>query len=98
LFLTPIEYQGNATVVLGILAERTQAAIGSSMKYVTTAIFVSSAAITLFYTVAPDRWTDGAPRLRGVFRTQSVWLVLRVLGGVFSTMTLLQLVNDHEKT
>jgi len=91
LFLTPIEYQGNATVVLGVLAGQTQAAIGSSMKYATTAIFVSSAAITLFYTFAPDRWTDGAPGLRSVFRTQSVWLALRVLGGVFSAMTLLQL-------
>ena len=91
LFLTPIDCQGNATVMLGVLVGQAQAAIGSSMKYATTAIFVSSAAITLFYTFAPDRWTDGTPRLRGVFRTQSVWLVLRVLGGVFSAMTLLQL-------
>jgi nucleoside recognition membrane protein YjiH len=91
LFLTPVDYQGNATVVLGVLAGQLQAALGSSMKYVTTAIFVSSAAITLFYTLAPGRWADVTPRLRDVFRTQSGWLVLRVLGGVFSAMTLLQL-------
>jgi nucleoside recognition membrane protein YjiH len=32
LFLTPIRYQGNATVVLGILVGKAQAAIGPSMK------------------------------------------------------------------
>jgi nucleoside recognition membrane protein YjiH len=91
LFLTPIVYQGNPTVVLGVLAGQIQAAIGSSMKYATTAIFVSSAAITLLFTLAPDRWTDGAPKLRSAFRTQSGWLVLRLLGGVLSAMTLLQI-------
>jgi hypothetical protein len=91
LFLTPVRYQGNATVVLGILIGQIQAAMGSSMKYATTAIFVSSASLTLLYTFAPDRWTDATPRLRSVLRTQPGWLALRVLGGVFSAMTLLQL-------
>jgi nucleoside recognition membrane protein YjiH len=35
LFLTPIRYQGNATVVLGVLAGQIQAAVGPSMKYAT---------------------------------------------------------------
>ena len=91
LFLTPVRFQGNATVILGVLVGQIQAAIGSSMKYATTAIFVSAAALTLFYTFAPDRWTDGTPRLRSALRTQPGWLVLRVLGGIFSAMTLLQL-------
>jgi nucleoside recognition membrane protein YjiH len=91
LFLTPVRYQGNATVVLGVLVGGIQAAMGSSMEYATTAIFVSAAVLTLLYTVAPDRWTDATPRLRSALRTQPGWLVLRVLGGVFSAMTLLQL-------
>jgi nucleoside recognition membrane protein YjiH len=60
LFLTPIRYQGNATVALGVLVGEAQTAIGPSMKYATTAIFVSSAATTLLFTVESDRWTSSS--------------------------------------
>ena len=91
LFLVPIEYDGKMTVVLGIMAEALKAAIGEGMPYFTTAIFVISALLSLFYCLAPYQWRSRTPQLKQLFETNWVWLTLRVGGGIFSVMTLLQL-------
>ncbi|MFK8021337.1 MAG: YjiH family protein [Pseudomonadales bacterium] len=94
LFLTPIEYEGKYTVVLGIWAEMIRAALGSSMGYVTTFIFASSAVMSLVFSLGPNSLARTSPTLYSLFNTGAVWLVLRVLGGVFSVMTLLQFGPD----
>ncbi|MEM8500445.1 MAG: YjiH family protein [Pseudomonadota bacterium] len=94
LFLTPIEYQGKYTVVLGIWAETIRASLGSTMAYVTTAIFATSAILSLVFSVGPTHWAKTFPKLYSLFNTGSVWLALRVLGGIFSVMTLLQFGPD----
>ena len=89
LFLIPVEFQGIMTVVLGMMSELLKSAIGSSMAYLTTFVFVSSALLSLFYYFAPAAWDERTPQLSSLFKTNAIWLSLRVLGGIFSVMTLL---------
>lgn len=91
LFLIPIEHQGKMTVVLGMMAETIKSSIGGSMKYVTTFIFVSSALLSLFYSWAPYALREKTPQLKLLFETNLFWLALRVAGGVFSVMTVMQI-------
>jgi nucleoside recognition membrane protein YjiH len=91
LFLIPIEYNGKMTVILGILSEELKNALGSSIGYFTTFIFVTSAIFSLIYSLAPSNFVKKTPYLYGLFKTTPIWLALRVLGGVVSVLTLLQL-------
>ncbi|MEI6893217.1 MAG: YjiH family protein [Colwellia sp.] len=91
LFLVPIEYDGKITVILGLLSESLQNLLGRYIGYVTTFIFITSAIFSLLYNLAPKRWCDRSPYLHKLFKTTLVWLVLRVLGGILSTLTLLQI-------
>lgn len=90
LFLVPIEFDGKMTVILGIMSEELKNALGSNMAYFTTFIFVTSAIFSLIYSLAPSNLVNKAPYLYGLFKTTPIWLILRVLGGVVSTLTLLQ--------
>ncbi|MCR8922976.1 YjiH family protein [Dasania sp. GY-MA-18] len=90
LFLVPVEFNGKMTVLLGMMAELLKAAVGSSMAHLTTFVFVTSAVLSLFYSLASESWTRRTPALAEMFQTTPIWLILRVVGGVFSTMTLLQ--------
>ena len=91
LFLIPIEHQGKMTVVLGMMAEYIKSAIGDAMKYVTTSIFVASALLSLYFSWAPYSLRQAAPKMKLMFETNLIWLALRVAGGVFSVMTLMQI-------
>lgn len=91
LFLIPVEFQGKMTVVLGMLAELIKSAIGDGMGLVATFIFVSSAILSLYYSLFPESWTARTPYLLATFKTTTIWLYLRVLGGIFSVMILLQI-------
>ncbi|WP_019529132.1 YjiH family protein [Dasania marina] len=89
-FLVPVEFNGKMTVILGMLAELLKASVGTSMAHITTFIFVSSALLSLFYSVASESWSKRTPAMAEMFQTTPIWLILRVLGAIFSTMTLLQ--------
>ena len=91
LFLIPIEHGGKYTVVLGIWAEMLKAAIGDGMGYATASVFLISAILSLVYTLAPAAWTSSTPRLKSMFQTNYIWLALRLVAGIFSVMTVMQL-------
>jgi len=91
LFLVPVDYDGKMTVILGILAESLKKSLGDNIGYFTTFIFVTSALFSLIYTLLPSRWAKKTPYLSQLFKTTAFWLFLRVLGGVVSTFTILQI-------
>ena len=90
LFLVPFEFQGKLTILLGVLSGGLQDLIGSSMGYFTAFIFVSSAILSLFYSLAPEHLCRRTPYLHSLFKTTPVWLSLRTLGGVLSPMVVMQ--------
>lgn len=91
LFLIPIQFEGNVTVILGLMAEILKRTVGDYMGHFVASVFVTSAVLSLLYYFAPVALRERTPRLDTLFRTSLIWLSLRVLGGIFSTMTLLQI-------
>ncbi len=91
LFLTPITYDGKQTIVIGVLSTSLMAALGSALPLIVTIVFVLSGVISFGVTIFKPRFLKDWPLMEEVFRTTPIWLVLRVLAGVFCTMTYLQI-------
>ncbi|MFT7009358.1 MAG: nucleoside recognition membrane protein YjiH [Colwellia sp.] len=91
LFLLPVEYNGKMSVILGIMSEELNNLLGNNIGYFTTFIFVTSATFSLIYSLLPSSWAEKTPYLYHLFKTTPIWLFLRVLGGIVSTFTLLQI-------
>jgi len=91
LFLTPISYEGKQTIVIGVLSNSLQQSLGSLLSLFVTITFVVSAIGSLYVSLLKPKWIEGWPLIREVFETGPIWLVLRTLGGIFCTMTFLQI-------
>jgi len=90
LFLTPITYDGKQTIVIGVLSNGLMAALGSALPLIVTIIFVLSGLISFVATVFKPRFLNKWPLIDEVFGTTPIWLMFRMLAGVFWTMTYLQ--------
>ena len=91
LFLVPVSYDGKQTIVIGVLSNGLMAALGDILSLLVTIIFVLSGVISLIVSVFKPRFLLSSSLIQDVFRTTPIWLTLRFLGGVFCTMTYLQL-------
>ncbi len=91
LFLTPVTHAGKQTIVIGVLSNTLMSALGSGLSLIITIVFVTSAVISLIASTLKPRWIISSQFLREVFSTTWVWLVPRILGGIFCLLTYLQI-------
>ncbi len=91
LFLVPIRFDGDVTIVMGMLTSTLQALIGERMAMFTTPIFVVGAALSMVFTLGPASIKARFPYLDSVFETNAVWLTLRVIAGIGAPMTALSI-------
>ncbi len=91
IFLTPLNYQGETTIPLGLMSNLLRDGIGGYMGAVTTFFFVTGALLTLIFNLGPKPVKQSFPALFQLFQTTPVWLILRLMGGIFAVMTFLQL-------
>lgn len=87
LFLVPLRYGGDVTIVMGVITSTLQALIGIRMAWFTTPIFVTGALLSIVFSLGPRNLEARFPYLHEVFATSSVWLALRVIAGVGAPMT-----------
>ena len=87
LFLVPLRYEGNVTIVMGVITSTLETLIGVRMAWFTVPIFVSGALLSTVFTFGPRTLQERFPDLHAVFETNSVWLTLRVIAGIGAPMT-----------
>lgn len=94
LFLFPVSDGGSTTIPIGILADRLRAAASSYLAHGTTAVFVSAALLTAFFTFGPGWLKERLAGVHTLFATTPTWFILRFLGGIFALMTFLGIGPD----
>jgi len=90
LFLTPIVYEEKVTIGLGVMADALKAAVSDQLPAIATALLLLSAILGLFGSLLKPRWLTEHRALNDLFVLPSLWLALRVLGGLFAAMTFWQ--------
>lgn len=90
LFLTPIVYEEKVTIGLGVMADALKAAVSDQLPAIATALLLLSAVLGLFGSLLKPRWLTERRALNDLFVLPSLWLALRVLGGLFAAMTFWQ--------
>lgn len=91
LFLTPVPWEGGQQIVVGILAGGLQEALAPAMPWVICTLFLASGVGSALATWLQPEGILRRPLLRQVLVTTPPWLTLRLLGGILSTLTALQL-------
>jgi nucleoside recognition membrane protein YjiH len=90
LFLTPIVYEEKVTIGLGVMADALKAAVSDQLPAIATALLLLSAVLGLFGSLLKPRWLTERRALNDLFVLPSLWLALRMLGGLFAAMTFWQ--------
>lgn len=90
IFLTPITWNGNSTIGIGIITGWLKAMLGSFALPILVGILIITSALTLAGTVFKSRWIYDNPRLKDIYCVPMIWLLLRLLGTVFGIMYLFQ--------
>jgi len=90
-FLTPINVDGNWTIMMGWLSSAATAYVGDTMTWVVFALLWTSMIGTIVVKLmGPDRFPAESMVSR-LFQVAPVWVALRTIGAVMGTMTIFQL-------
>ena len=90
LFLAPFPYEGSWTILLGVMVQELTAALGDNMRLFTAPIFLLGAIVAALYNLSSDRFARRLPGATAFISSHWLWTALALIGGVVSTMTLLQ--------
>lgn len=83
LFMTPVNYHGDLTIMIAVLAKILQAVLAGALPSIVTALIVVSAVLSLFATVFKPKSVVKRPFPNALFNTSPVWLISRLVGAVF---------------
>ncbi|WP_311946223.1 YjiH family protein [Halomonas piscis] len=91
LFMTPVSYQGELTIMIAVLAKSLQAALSGALPSIVTALICVSAVMSLLVTVFKPRSIVSYAFLNTLFNTTPVWLISRLVGAAFVVMVYARL-------
>ncbi|MDP5291079.1 YjiH family protein [Oceanimonas sp. CHS3-5] len=83
LFMTPVAWQGNLTIMIAVLAKSVQAMLGEQLPAIVTGLITLSALLSLLGTLVKPAWLLNSAFLNTLFNVRPVWLISRLLGAVF---------------
>ena len=89
-FLTPIRWDGNFTIGIGILVARMKDLLGDYGLKIVVAVVLITGVLTVLGTVFKVGWIQQHKLRKELFDVPYIWLVLRLLGVVFGLMYLFQ--------
>lgn len=87
LFMMPINFEGNITIPIAIVAKALQSILGNSLPLIVTTIVVFTALITTLHKALKFKQIQQSPFLEGLLNVSTVWFVVRLLGAVFIVLT-----------
>ncbi len=91
IFLTPVRWEGQLTIVINILSGAIKSLLGDSALAVLLIILLATSALTLLGTLLHPGWFARPVLMRELFVVSPGWLVLRILGTIFGLMYYFQL-------
>lgn len=83
LFMTPIPFDGSFTIMIALLANSLQQLLASVLPLLVTILVALSALVSLWATAFKPAAIRKRPLLNALFNLSPLWLVTRLLGGVF---------------
>ncbi|TMO88733.1 YjiH family protein [Pseudoalteromonas spongiae] len=90
LFMTPINYGGEFTIPIAILAKELKGALAHSITLIVTSVIVSMAVISGLATLFKPKFLKAGSFVRHLLIVSPVWLVARTLGAIFVLMAYLK--------
>ena len=94
IFLTPVRWNGNSTIGIGIITGWIKAMLGTLGLPIVVGILALTAVLTFLGTVFKSDWIHRNARLKELYDVPMIWLLLRTLGAVFGSMYLFQVGPD----
>ncbi len=90
-FLTPIQVDGNWTIMMGWLSTKATAVVGDAMTWVVFALLWSSTIGTMLAKVMGPERVPADSMIARLFNVAPIWVALRATGAVMGTMTIFQI-------
>ena len=90
LFMTPVSYQGDFTIMIAVLAKSLQAALAQALPLIVTLLISLSAVLTLLATLFKPKVVTQRLFLNTLFNVSPVWLLSRLLGAGFVLLVYTQ--------
>ncbi|NOH70831.1 YjiH family protein [Vibrio pectenicida] len=91
LFMAPISYEGDITIPVAILAKTIQALFGDHLVGIVTFIIIFMASVSVLCRIKNPEFIARNAFLNGLFNPSSLWLLVRVIGGLAVAMTFFQI-------
>ena len=86
IFLLPIQWQGNMTILIGIITDLMQKLLAPVITTVVAAAIVLSAVCSTVRRFLKPAWIVESERWESLFSCNTFYYVCRVLGAVFAVM------------
>ena len=90
-FLTPIEVDGNWTIMMGWLSNEATAFVGETMTWVVFALLWISTIGTVIVKAMGIERIPADSMISRLFQVAPIWVALRTTGAVMGTMTIFQI-------
>ena len=90
IFLTPIRWNGELTIGIGVITGNVLALMGEYGLPVVVVIMTISSALTVVATLFRAQWIRNNEWLASIFDVPMSWLLIRLTGAVFGIMYLFQ--------
>lgn len=97
IFMIPIKYNGEWTIVVKIIADLIGTALASVLPILCVIIVTVSAILSVISLAKPKFMTD-RPMLWDIFGTTPIWAVIRLIGAVFLWLTFMGVKAGDDDT
>jgi len=91
IFLTPVPWDGNLTIGIGIVTGSIKVLMGGYGLHIVVGLLVITSILTAFGTVSNTGWIHRSPMLKDLFDVPLIWLALRLVGTIFGIIYLFQI-------
>ncbi|MEZ2458346.1 YjiH family protein [Salinicoccus roseus] len=88
LFIVPVYFNGQWTIILGIFADYILTGLEGAIPTIITIIMSFFLIVTIYGTLINRNSFKNAPKMRDIFVLDWLWFTLRVLGTLFAIMTV----------
>ncbi|MGS2742186.1 YjiH family protein [Halomonas sp. LS-001] len=89
LFLVPFQVGGSINIGMGLMADGLQSLLSAALPAIAMIVLCLSVVITLYVKVAKPGWAQSG-HFHDMFDVGAIWVVMRLLGGIFVIMTFFQ--------
>lgn len=90
MFMTPVSYNGDFTIMIAVLAKMLQAALADALPLIVTVLISVSALFSLLATIFKPAMVTHSRFLNTLFNISPVWLLSRLFGAAFVLLVYTQ--------